>query len=63
MQLFTVKKINMSSAVSEMGERLATIVMGRKVGDAVPLSVEVGSWVPIYNTMWPGPRPTTDYTK
>jgi len=28
-----------SSAVAEMGDRLATIDMGRKVGAAVPLSV------------------------
>jgi len=30
-----------------MGDRLATIDMGQKVGAAVPLSVGVGSWVPI----------------
>jgi len=30
---------NKSSAVAEMGDRLATIDMGRKVGAAVPLSV------------------------
>ena len=30
---------NKSSAVAEMGDRLATIDMGLKVGDAVPLSV------------------------
>jgi len=35
-----------SSAVAEMGDRLATIDMGRKVGGgALPLSM--GSWVPI----------------
>jgi len=27
------------SSVAEMGDRLATVDMGRKVGDAVPLSV------------------------
>jgi len=32
-------KVNKSSAVAEMGDRLATIDMGRKVGVAVPLSV------------------------
>jgi len=29
-----------------MGDRLATTDMGRKVGDAVPLSVGGGNWVP-----------------
>ena len=43
------------SAVAEMGDRLATIDMDRKLG-AVPLWTR-DSWVPIYNTMWPGPRP------
>jgi len=33
------KKRNKSSAVAEMGDRLATIDIGRKVGAAVPLSV------------------------
>jgi len=38
-----------SSAAAEMGDRLATIDMGRKVGANVPLSVgELG------NTLWPG---------
>jgi len=36
-----------------MGDRLATIDMGRKLG-AVPFLGE--SWAP-FNTMWPGPRP------
>ena len=36
---------NKSLAVAKMGDLLATIDMGRKVGDAVPLSVG-GSWVP-----------------
>ena len=31
--------VNRSSAVVEMGDRLATIDIGRKVGAAVPLSV------------------------
>jgi len=37
-----------------MGDRLATIDMGQKVGAAVPLFAGRGSWVPS-NTMWPGP--------
>jgi len=48
---------NKSSAVAEMGNRLATIGMGRKWGGAA-----VGCWVPTgspSNTMWPGLRPTT----
>jgi len=44
-QLYTMEKYK-SSAVAEMGDRLATIDLGRKVGAAVPLSVGV-SWVPI----------------
>jgi len=49
---------NKSSAVAEMGFRLATIDMGRKVGgDALPLSVgEAGT---PSNTMSPRPRPTS----
>jgi len=38
-------KKNKSSAVAEMGDRLATTDMGRKVGAAVPLSG--WGWVPI----------------
>ena len=45
-----------SSAVAEMGDRLATIDMGRKVGAAVPLPV-VGAGS-LSNTMWPELRPT-----
>ena len=46
-----------SSAVVEMGDRLATVNIGRKVGDCfVPFCG--GSCVPS-NTMWPGPRPTS----
>jgi len=37
---------NMSSAVTEMGDRLAAIDMGRKVGAALSISLG-GSWVPI----------------
>ena len=36
---------NKSSEVAEMGDRLATIDMGRKVGSAVPFPWEGGSWV------------------
>jgi len=39
-----------NSAVTEIGDRLATIDMGRKVGAAVSLSVGDGS---PYNTMSP----------
>jgi len=46
-----------SSAVAEMGDRLATIDMGRKVGAAVSLSVG-GAGSPS-NTMSPGPRHTS----
>jgi len=50
-------KFDKSSAVAEMGDRLATIDMGRKVGAAVPLFGEgAGS---LSNTMWPEPRPTS----
>ena len=46
-----------SSAVAEMGDRLETIDMGRKVGELLcPFSL--GSWE-LCNTMWPGPRPTS----
>jgi len=45
-----------SSAVAEMGYRLATIDMGQKVGAAVPLSPGVAKSPS--NTMSPGPRPT-----
>ena len=50
---------NKNSAVAEMGDRLATIVMGRKVRAVGPLSGG-GSWVKSLkcNTVWPGPRPT-----
>ena len=48
--------LNKCSAVAEMGDRLATIDMDRKLG-LCPLW-----WEPGYpckcNTMWPGPRPT-----
>ena len=44
-----------SSAVAEMGDRLATIDVGRKLVDVVPLWGGAGS---SSNTMWPGSRPT-----
>jgi len=46
--------LNKYSAVDEMGDRLVTIDMARKLG-AVPLFGGAGS---PSNTMWPGPRPT-----
>jgi len=49
--------MNKSSAVAEMGDRLATRDMGRKVGAAVPLYVG-GAGSP-FNTMSTGPRPTS----
>ena len=42
----TKRTVNKSSAVAEMGDRFATIDVGRKVGAAVHLSGEEG-WVPI----------------
>ena len=48
---------NKSSAAAEMGNRLAIIGMGRKVGAAMPLSGR-GAGSPS-NTMWAGPRPTS----
>jgi len=47
---------NKSSAVAELGDRLATTDMDRKVGAVVPLSA--GDGFPS-NTIWPGPRPTS----
>jgi len=51
------KNYNKCSAVAEMGDRLATIDMGRKLKGVVPLLVGGGSWLPC-NTMRPWPRPT-----
>ena len=50
-----VATLNKCSAVAEMGDRLATIVMCRKWG-AVHL-LEKGATFPC-DTMWPGSRPT-----
>jgi len=41
-----------------MGDRFATIYMGRKVGE-VALPVSVGEAGSLSNTMSPGPRPTS----
>jgi len=44
-------------AVAEMGDRLATIDIGRKlVGEAVPPFL--GELDPHVTQLWPGPRPT-----
>jgi len=43
------------SAVAEMGDCLATIDMGRKMGAVPLLGGDAGSPC---NTIWPGPRPT-----
>ena len=45
------------SEVAEMGDRLATIDMGRKEGGFVSLSFLGGRYPS--NTMWPGPRSTS----
>jgi len=56
--LFLGDRLYKSSAVAEMGDRLATIEMGRKVAVAVPLSVGGGAGSP-FNTMWPGRTTST----
>ena len=48
---------NNSSAVAEMGDRFATIDIGRKVWAAVDLSG--GEAVSPSSTMWPEPMPTS----
>jgi len=48
---------NKSSVVAEMGDRLATIDMGRRERVLCPFRGG-GSWAPS-NTMWPGPRSTS----
>jgi len=45
--VLTVRFVNKCSAVAEMGDRLATIDMGRKVGGCAPCFFGVGSWVSI----------------
>jgi len=47
---------NKCSAVAEMGDRFATIDVGRKLGDVPLWGGRAGS---TSNTMWPGPRPTS----
>jgi len=48
---------NKSSAVTEMGDSLATTDMGRKVGAAVPISGRGELGPHLTNTMWPGRGP------
>jgi len=52
-----IRLLNERSAVTGMGDGLATIDMGRKVGAAMSLSVGAVGSPP--NTMSPGPRPTS----
>jgi len=49
MSVYLLVYLNKSSAVAEMGNRLATTDMGRKVGAVLPLSME-GAGSP-YNTV------------
>ena len=57
-----VSTLHKSSAVAEMGDRLATIDMGRKVEAAVSLFLR-GEFGPPSSTMWPGIRPIYLRTK
>jgi len=41
------KQLNKSSAVAEMGDHLATIDMGRKVGERLLCPYTWGSWISI----------------
>jgi len=50
---------NKSSAIAEMGDRLATIDIGRKVCGEWLLCRFFGGSRVLSNTMWPGPRPTS----
>jgi len=52
-----VRNVYKNSAVAEMGDRLATIDMGRKVGGLLCPFSRRGAGSPS-NTMTPGPRPT-----
>jgi len=50
----TADILNKCSAVAEMGDRLATIDIGRKLGAVPPF------WEGVLDphlTLWPGPRP------
>ena len=49
---------NKSSAVDQMGDRLATIDVGRKLG-GVPPYFGGGGGAGYCDTMWPEPRPTS----
>jgi len=52
----TICKQDNIQTVAEMGDRLATIDIGRKEGGLLcPFRGGAGSQ---FNTMWPGPRPT-----
>jgi len=53
----TTQQLYKCSAVAEMGDRLATIGMDRKLGRAMPLWGRGGGFSS--NTMWPGPRLTS----
>jgi len=53
---FTSRKVNKCSAVAVMGDRVATIDMGRKLGVVHLWGREGGS---PSNTMWPWLRPTS----
>jgi len=57
LSLIVSRIINKCSAVAEMGGRLATTDMDRKLG-AVPPFFGGESWS-LPNTTWPGPRPTS----
>jgi len=50
--------VNKSSAVAELGDRLATTDMGRKVGREL-LCPDLGGAGSPTNTMWRGPRTTS----
>jgi len=54
-ELRPVSFLNKSSAVAKMGDRLATIDMGRKVEAAVPLAVGEAGFPS--NTTWPWSKP------
>jgi len=48
---------NKCVVVAEMGERLATIDMGRKLGTVSPFFFGGGAAESPSNTVWPWPRP------
>ena len=51
---------NKRSAVADMGDRLATVDMGRKVGGfCAPFFFLGGGAGSPSSTIWPGPRPTS----